>query len=51
MDGIIIGSWSWPGISILLIPLPNIFLTALLFTHLTNTVYKRVKRSWNQNDK
>ena len=49
MNGIIIGSWL--GVSILLIPIPNISLTALLFIHLTNTVYKRTKRSWNQNDK
>ena len=49
MDGIIIESWS--GISILLIPIPNIFLTWVLFIHLRNTVYKHVKRSRNQNEK
>jgi hypothetical protein len=41
MDGIIIGGWS--GISVLLIPTPNIFLTGVLFIHIANTVYKQVK--------
>ncbi len=47
--GIIIGSWL--GLCMSLSPDSSIFLIGLLFIHLTNTVYKDVKRSWNQNEK